>query len=123
MSQLGTDFDCAEDITEDWALAASPQLVYLQAMYRRLVLTKLFYAPGYGLGIEGYLLDIATRAQITGEIQTELLKDERTRDVRVIWNDDGASISVRDHGGAEYSLSATVDAIPGRLALVAPEIL
>lgn len=117
MSNLGIDFDCSEDITEDWSIAPSEQVAYLQACYRRLVLTGLFYDAEYGLGVEGFLLDIASQAEIANAIQTELLKDERTKLVTVTWNNTVATIIITAHTGVTFSLTLAIDAVAQALQL------
>jgi hypothetical protein len=112
---LGTDFACADDITADWALAASPRHAFLQALYRRLVLSGLFYADDYGLGIEGYLLDHASDADIRAAITTELLHDERVRDVRISGSLAALTIAVTPHDDPEFPLTLTIDRVTAAL--------
>jgi hypothetical protein len=116
---LGSDFSCDDDITADWRVAL-PRLAFIQALYRRLYLARLFYVEGYGLAIEGYLLDIVTQARITTDIQIELQKDERVRDVKVQWLNNECAIIVQDHALNEYPLTLPIDRVASTLGL--PEI-
>lgn len=109
MSNLGLDFWCEDDITWDWRLGDSEEQSYLQACYRRLYLTGLFYSvDGYGAGVEGWLLDTITQVEMTGIITSQLLLDERTRDVTVTWFDTGATILVMPHSGQEFPLTLAI---------------
>jgi len=116
MSNLGTDFECADDITADWKLADSPEDAYIQACYRRLTLSSLHYSKqDYGLAVEEYLCDTVTQAQMSQEIQRELLKDERTKSVAVTWANEEAIIAVTSKDDATFTL--TLDTTAANLAV------
>lgn len=118
MSNLGTDFYCVDDITFDWKLADSEEQAFMQALYRRLYLTGLFYSVyGYGLGVERWLLDVITPAQMTGQIQSQLMLDERVRDVLVTWADSDCTINVTAHSGQAFTLTIEIDAVAATLQL------
>jgi hypothetical protein len=114
--ELGEDAYCDDDITEDWADADSPEQAFLQACYRRLVLSELFYDDDYGLGLTRYALDTGlTVKQIAAEIQRELLRDERVQSVDTRVLNTRLDITVRPHGQPSFPLTLSIDRVSGAL--------
>lgn len=79
----GSDLSCRDDVTADMAELPgdSPEAI-AQANYRRLITPRgsLPDDPDYGLDIQGYLsvgMTAKEIAEIPGEIQLELAKDDR----------------------------------------------
>ena len=122
MSNLGTDFDCYEDITDDWALADSAELAFMQAVFRILDQRKqtLFYDGDYGLGVHGFLLESAlTLEHIAAEITAALLKDERVKTIAITGAIDDLTVAITPHGSSTpMSLTLAIDAVAGTLAIV-----
>lgn len=114
-TELGTDFYCADDITSDWREADSPEQAYIQAMYRRLYLSSLFYDNTYGLGVERKLLDIKDDDLLRREITAELLKDERTSIVTVAFSNNQVLITATPHDAPSFPLTLTIDRVSGAL--------
>lgn len=107
---LGDDADCADDITEDWAdCPPDGRLAYVQANYRRLVLSELFYASppsSYGLGVHKLLLETGLSvSEISAMVQRELLKDERTQSVKTEVLNTVISITVTPHSGRDFTMA------------------
>lgn len=123
MSELGTDFECTDDITTDWAVAATPEIAYQHAIYRRLSVSRLFYSTQeYGQNVDEYLLETAlTETAMRQEIEAECLKDERTRSVAVTFADNIASIRVTPHIGRAFNLTLDLNASTIADALRLPE--
>jgi hypothetical protein len=122
MSNLGEDFECADDITADWALAKTPEDAFIQACYRRLTLSNLWYSEDdYGRAVESFLADVLTEAQMSQEIERELLKDERTLSVAVTWANSEARIAVTPHDGDTFTLTLDTSAEDIADALQLPE--
>lgn len=111
---LGTDFYCDDDITEDWQIT-DDRTAFLQACYRRLVMRGLFYARDYGLGFFRYLLEGGvTQAEIDSAIARELLKDERTKSVTTAVTEQTVTVYVTPKG-ATQPLTLTIDRVKGAL--------
>jgi hypothetical protein len=113
---LGTDFYCADDVTEDLAIESDPRAAYLQAMYRRLTVSGLFYSDNYGLGVHRFILETGlTDLELRDAIRAELLKDERTRDVKVTLSENAITIVCIPHNAASFPLTLTIDRVSGAL--------
>lgn len=113
---LGTDFDCADDITEDWAYQPDPKVAFIQAMYRRLVMARLFYSEDYGLGFFRFSLESdLTLAQVKDAITLELLKDERVLDVNVTALNTVIRVKVTPHDAPDQPLTLSIDRVKGVL--------
>lgn len=113
---LGTDFYCADDVTEDLAIENDPRAAYLQAMYRRLAVAGLFYSDNYGLGVHRFILETGlTDLELRDAIRTELLKDERTRDVRVTLSERAIAVVCVPHDAEAFPLTLTIDRVSGAL--------
>lgn len=116
MSRLGTDFDCADDITVDLRLARDERLATIQALYRRLTVSSLWYDRSYGLGVFRYTLEGGlTSAQISAEIQRQLLLDERVQWVGTQVLNTRIDISVRLHSDPSFPLTLSIDRVTGKL--------
>jgi len=84
---FGIDLDCLDDLTEGMREISGP-LVVAQDCYRRLITPrgKLLGEPDFGLDLAGYLSKGMTPERILaipGEVERELLKDERLESVEV----------------------------------------
>lgn len=114
---LGIDFYCAEDVSRDLRVERDGRAVYAQAMYRRLLLSSLFYSEGgYGVGVARWLLSTQlTDQQVQDAIRTDLMRDERTQSVSV--NVSAATIEVRctPHASQDFPLTLTIDRVKGAL--------
>lgn len=114
-AELGTDFYCADDITDDLAVELDGRRAYAQAMYRRLTMASLFYSEdGYGVGVLQWLLGTKlTPQQIEGAIKLSLMKDERTQDVRVTVLNETIRVQCYAHDQPDFPLTLTVDKFAG----------
>lgn len=116
MSRLGTDFDCADDITVDLRVARDDRLATIQALYRRLTQSSLWYDKAYGLGVFRYTLEGGlTTAVISAEIQRQLLLDERVQWVGTTVLNTRIDISVRLHSDPSFPLTLSIDRVTGKL--------
>lgn len=113
---LGTDFYCAEDITEDWAIEPDPRAAYLQSQYRRLAVSSLWYSLAYGLGVDNFVLETGlTEAEMRDAIRAELIQDERTRDVVVKLTANRIDITCIPHGKDSYPGTLSIDRVSGAM--------
>lgn len=119
MSVLGTDFHAVDDITRDWAQARDDRLAFAQALYRRLRTPRglLFYAPLYGRDLLHYLLENITISQMSGEIQQELLKDERVQSASIEVRAEDILISVQSHRAPSHPLTLSIDKVTAELLI------
>jgi hypothetical protein len=119
MSNLGTDFHCDDDITDDGAVAASPELAFLQALYRRAIAKKLFYVEPYGLAAFEMLLESGlTKNDIVNMVTTEFLRDERVKAVTITGTIEALEVKVTPHGSdVPIDHTLTIDAVAGVIAI------
>lgn len=119
---LGTDFAWVDgDVTDDLEVEDDGAEVYSAALIRRLSTSRLWYAPTYGLDVRGYLLDIATDAQIAIEVQQQVDADERTArstvEVVRVGSQIDVAIAAWDQRGRVHRLTLGVDALTGALVV------
>lgn len=110
--ELGTDFFCQEDITDDLAYEDDPQAAYVQACFRRLDMRSLFYANPYGVGLFRYILESgATSDDIRGEIIAALMLDDRTQNVLVTFEAQRIRIQVTPRVGVLSRFVLEIDKV------------
>jgi hypothetical protein len=95
---------------------------FAQAMARRLATVPGINAnlpAGYGAGAFHYLLEGGiTLGQMFGEIERELLKDERAKRIELSQLPDGTlRIRVFSHRADSYPLTLTIDAVNAAILL------
>lgn len=118
----GTDIDCGADLSVSMGEVSGWRML-AQACLHRLITPRgaLFYDPDYGYDLRAFIG--SSRTPTAGEIENELLKDERLADVeaRVFASDDGATISiyitVTAHELGTFQFTLEVSAVTAELLL------
>jgi hypothetical protein len=121
MANEGTDLHGWPDMRWDWGTVDS-ETAFAQAMARRLATVPGINAnlpAGYGAGAFHYLLEGGiTLGQMFGEIERELLKDERAKRIELSQLPDGTlRIRVFSHRADSYPLTLTIDAVNAAILL------
>jgi hypothetical protein len=116
MSRLGTDFFCDDDVSEDLRVESDERSATIQALYRRLTVSSLWYDSAYGYGVFRLTLEggVST-ATIQAEIQRQLLQDERVQWVGVAALNTRIDITVRLHSDPSFPLTLSIDRVSGNL--------
>ncbi len=110
----GNDTDCVSDLTFA-RREVDGETAMAQSMARRLTTGRgtLFYAPEYGYDLRQFLRgSVPSESVLNGNIENELLKDERIADVTVesSHNEGTESLSIRIQGdGAEGPFDLTLE--------------
>ena len=118
----GNDTECVSDLTYA-RREVDGEVMMGQAMARRLTTVRgsLFYAPEYGYDLRQFLKGpTPAESVINGNIEHEILKDERGEDVTAESSFDEAaeSLSVRVVGFGEegpFDLTISIDAVTVKL--------
>jgi len=121
---FGTDTSCTDSLRTG-RLVSGPRLV-AEACYRRLITPRGSLFGGddeanYGLDLADLIGSVSTKAQVAalpGQIQTELLKDERitSASATVTASKSGPSVTY------QISISAQTDAGPFSLVLSVSDV-
>ncbi len=110
----GNDTECVSDLTFA-RRRVDGETMMAQAMARRLTTGRgtLFYAPEYGYDLRQFLRgSVPAESVLNGNIENELLKDERVEDVTVesSYNAGTEALSVRAQGfGADGPFDLTIE--------------
>ncbi len=112
----GNDTEAVSDLTFPRSQVEG-EIMMAQAMARRLTTRRggLFYAPDYGYDLRQFLKgSVPPTSVINGNIENELLKDDRVADVTAESTFNGTTLEVRVFGnGAEgpFDLTISIDEV------------
>jgi hypothetical protein len=109
-ANLGTDFYCEDDISDDFAYESDPVRAYVQACFRRLGLQTLFYADPYGAGVFRFVLDSGQSSEaMRAAVVDALMLDERTQNVEVVYIDGQPHVKVTPHNAPAFKFVLAID--------------
>lgn len=122
---LGTDFrwtvdaDGIGDIDWEWSVEDVEARAYAQCLFRLITCPRLWYAPSKTLDVRGFLLDVATDAQIQIEIQQKIDADERTARSDVVVYRSGRTVDVAitawDQRGRVHKMTFAISDVDGAI--------
>ncbi len=120
--EYGSDTECVSDLTFA-RREVRGETAMAQAMARRLTTGRgtLFYAPAYGYDLRQFIRgSVPAESVLNGNIENELLKDERVDDVTVesSYSSGTETLSVRAHGlgaGGPFDLTLEIDEVTVKL--------
>lgn len=114
---LGIDFKWP--LTADLAVETDPRASYIGRIARALTCNGLWHSRTWGRDVRRYLLDAASDADMSIEIQQTVEADEETQRAEVAVTREGGSVAVGiaayTKRGAVVRFTLAIDAVTGAL--------
>lgn len=115
-SDYGVDFHCVDDVDSALSLASSGRMAAAETVARRLLTPRgrLWYAPGVGRDVRGYINGAVAPGQISQEVKIEAIQDERVDDADVDVTADSSATRINiilDLADGPFPLTLTIDKV------------